>query len=389
MDTISNRSSTLWSNDEKSKSTPTPTYTLRSRIYCKITSFLSKISFPIAILLGCAITGGTTYALVRWVQHLIATAKVNADPVVWMQEARHKAYDACYYGCSTCSDAWWAYNACAMTAKANVTGIMCDGNKLWNWKDRYPLECLHAVGEFYKADALGKLKKNYRNRLAIVILTVLAGVVGSILVYAVWKKYTRKLNEAAQRHRTSSIVWTQKSTPQTDFNEKEYTTSTTTRHSGSTTSTTNRKLALLTSLAIFTARPTNAYSCAGYSKPVNQYFVNGNHTIYGVIHGYLSNCYDYTCNCSTVCSGGSMPSCSTICSTCTGVDVVPRSYVNRVLPKVQSCGFKVVDAVGGDVNLRVANAGIERNWWVMIRVNKYNLTEGTDEGVECLHAIGG
>ena len=59
------------------------------------------------------------------------------------------------------------------------------------------------------------------------------------------------------------------------------------------------------------------------------------------------------------------------------------------MPKVESCGFKSVDAVEGDVNLRVANALIERNWWVKISVNTYNLTDETDLSVVCLHAIGG
>src|ERR1700761_1364455 len=107
-----------------------------------IASILSRISFPVAILGGCAITAGTTYALVHWVQHLIATAAVNSDPGFWVQEARTMAYEACYNGCNNCSDASYAYKGCAMTAKANLTGVICDGNIMWNWEDRYPDVCL-------------------------------------------------------------------------------------------------------------------------------------------------------------------------------------------------------------------------------------------------------
>jgi hypothetical protein len=377
---FSDRSSTALDGEVKLKHGSKPTYSLSSRIYYRIASILLKLSFPAAIVSGCGITAGFTYALVRWVQHLIATAKVNSDPVVWMQEARTKAYDACYYGCNDCSDTSWAYNACNMTSRANVPGMTCDGNKMWNWKERYPLECLHAVGEFYKAKALKGLKQSYRNRLAIVILTVLAGFIGAIVVYKVWMKIATSLKENARVARENSLVWPTKKYPQSDVDEKAGATQQGGRF--------NRKLALLGGLAIFAGKA-DAYSCTGYDTKIDKYFVNANKTIFGLVHGYLSDCYTYTCDCYTSCTGGTMPSCSTSCSTCVGVDTHTSSYVNRVLPKVESCGFQVVDAVEGDVNMRVASALIEKNWWVKISVNTYNLTDETDQSILCLHAIGG
>jgi hypothetical protein len=378
---FSDRTSASWQEKAELKHESKATYSLTSRIYYRIASILLKVTFPASILVGCGITAGTTYALVRWVQHLIATAKVNAEPVVWMQEARTKAYDACYYGCSDCSDTWWAYNACNMTSRAIVPGMTCDGNKMWNWKERYPLECLHAVGEFYKADALKRLKKSYRNRLAIIILTILAGFIGAVIVYMLWKKAATSLKEKARIARENSLVWPTKKYPLPDVDEKASPTPRGGRF--------NRKLVFLGGLAALSSSKANAYACTGYDNKVNKYFINTNKTMFGVVHGYLADCYDYTCNCFTTCSGGSMPSCTTSCSICTQVATGTASYVKRVMPKVESCGFTVVDAVEGDVNFRVASALIEKNWWVKISVNTYNLTDETDPSVMCLHAIGG
>jgi len=154
-----------------------------------------------------------------------------------------------------------------------------------------------------------------------------------------------------------------------------------------------------------------AYHCTGHDAAHNQYFVNGNRTLFGVVHGWFSNCYDVTVctqSCTTSCSGGGggggggpfgtgggsgmscSSSCSPSCTTITYSDRAPRAYVEDVLPKVRDCGFALVDQVEGDVGLRVANAGIERVWWLSIRVNGYNVTDvrDTDDGVLCLHAIG-
>ncbi|OBT81069.1 hypothetical protein VE02_10200 [Pseudogymnoascus sp. 03VT05] len=70
-------------------------------------------------------------------------------------------------------------------------------------------------------------------------------------------------------------------------------------------------------------------------------------------------------------------------------NVTPLDYVNEILPSVVGCGFDLVDAVEGDASLKVANPAIEREWWVRIRVNAYNLTSSmeTDWSVQCLHDI--
>ena len=358
--------------------------TLSSRVRLCFDSILPSLALPAAIVAGCAITAGTTYALVRHVQHLIAHAKVDSNPATWMQQARTRAYDACYQGCNDCGDVNWAYNACAMTAKANVTGMTCDGNKMWNWEYRYPIECLQAVGEFYKAMALKKLKQSYRNQLAVTILTILAGILGAILVFNVWRSLTKRCKARADDAREKARVWPQKVAY--SYAEKQSPSSKGRNRRGF-----SRIAVLFTSFAALLGK-TGAYPCAGYGSVVDQYFINSNNTLFGVVHGWISDCYDYTCDCTTSCSGGDpttgSSSCSTTCSTCVGVDEAPSYYVNRTLPKVQACGFKLVDAVEGDVNLRVANALIEKNLWVKISVNTYNISGETDPSIACLHDIG-
>ncbi|KAK6540467.1 hypothetical protein TWF694_009261 [Orbilia ellipsospora] len=342
-----------------------------------------KLAWPVAILTGCGITAGTTYALVRWVQHLIATAVVSSDPNYWMEEARTKAYDACYLGCNDCNDPSWAYNACTMTAKAVVAGITCDGNQMWNWQDRYPVPCLQAVGEFYKTSALKSLKQSYRNRLAIIILTVLAGVLGAAFVLILWKRATVSLTWRDRE--TSGACPPPRSLVRKEEEIEEIGKSSNIPKSRGRLA---RHFAFFGGLAALVGKA-NAYSCTGYSSVVNQYFVNNDSTIFGVIHGWLSDCYDYQCACHDVCSGtGDSRSCNTYCSTCTGVDAKPSWYVNQIIPRVQGCGFNLVDKVEGDVSTRIANSLIERNFWVKVSVNTYNLTTVTDPLVLCLHAIG-
>ena len=153
--------------------------------------------------------------------------------------------------------------------------------------------------------------------------------------------------------------------------------------------------------------PSLAFPCTGYGDSVTKYFVNPNRTIFGAVHGWLSDCYTYTV-CTPVCSqscrsgscgvggifgtGGSCctTSCYDPCTTYTWYDKAPAEYVVRILPNITACGFALADAVEGDVNLRVANAGIEENWWVKISVNAYNITKATetDRQIWCLHDLG-
>ncbi|KAK4183241.1 hypothetical protein QBC35DRAFT_119946 [Podospora australis] len=144
----------------------------------------------------------------------------------------------------------------------------------------------------------------------------------------------------------------------------------------------------------------SAYACTGRDAAWTQHFVSTNGTISGAVHGWFSECRDKkTCrdSCSNSCTTNSSgvrkcsKKCTQHCTTDTVTDRIPKSYVDAVMPKVQHCGFKLVDAVPHAVGTRVANAAIEKNLWVRISVSGYNVTKSgeTDEGVVCLHGLGG
>jgi hypothetical protein len=247
-------------------------------------SLLPMLRLPVAVLTGASITAFTTFALVRHVQHEIANAQVSSDPGKWMQIARTEAYDACYYGCNDCDDTNWAYNACKVTARANVTGVICDGNLMWNWAARYPTECLEAVGEFYKAEALSKLKQTYRNQLAVIILTVLSGIIGAVITYKIWSCTAARYQDRARPRPSNGPLRI--------------------RGGGRSAGHSAGRIALITTAFTSIVSHSRAYPCTGYGPIADQYFINANKTLYGVVHGWFSNCYYYTCGCTTSCSGG-------------------------------------------------------------------------------------
>jgi len=342
-------------------------------------SLLPKLRLPITVLIGASITAFTTFALVRHVQHEIANAKVSLDPKKWIQIARTEAYDACYYGCNDCCDTDWAYNACKMTGRANVTGVICDGNLMWNWAARYPTECLKAVGEFYEAEALRKLKQTYRNQLAVIILTVLAGIIGAVITWEIWSCIAARCLARA-RSRPSGGPSTYPAAGE-EPSSPPYSPP---RMRGGGRSA-GRIALIITAFALMSR--SRAYPCTGYNPIANQYFTNANKTLYGVVHGWFSDCYDYTCGCATYCwvTWPSSMMCNTACSTCTASRAAPIEYVNAASGHVKACGFELVDALDEDVNMRVANPLIEKNWRVKISVNEFNLTDVTDPSIFCLH----
>jgi hypothetical protein len=382
---------------------------------------------------GGVITGGTTYALVARVQNLIANASVDGDKSRWLQTARTNAYDACYHGCNDCSDPSFAYSACQLTAQAKVKGVICAGEEMWNWAaaDRYPEACLMAVAQLLMGEELERVKQSYRNQLAIIVLTVLGGVVGGVITYLVWRRLTtsKAQREAAKAEKSNQKKWWSIRRPTTWRKEKQHhhhqqqqqraadndqrphsrrSSSSNSSRRGSQARTSLSSLATAASLTILSTSPSgaSAYPCTGREPAWNQFFISPNGTISGVLHGWLGDCYDRRdCDqrCSTSCSGsGSSRSCSKKCSTsdCHTVVTVtrtPKEYVDAIVPRVRACGFTMVDALAGSgssvvtVAERVGNPRLERDWWVRVSVNGLNVTrrDQTDDMVLCLHGIGG
>ncbi|KAL2063408.1 hypothetical protein VTL71DRAFT_5213 [Oculimacula yallundae] len=343
----------------------------------RLRSITPKFRLPLALLSGAAITAGTTYVLVKHVQHLMATAQVSSDPSVWIHKARDDGYGACYNGCDNCRDVSYVYNACEKTARAIVPGINCNGTSMWNWANRYPTECLEALGVIYKAEALTKRKQNYRNQLAVIILTVIAGVVGAVIVFKLWGRWFPTY-QPSSRWPASPPPYT---APYRASRPK-----------------TRRKWPFFwrAAAAASLSGTSHAYPCWGFSSSANQYFTHANNTISGVVHGWTSSCHTVTYACGSTCSssGTSGPN-SGGTTTCTTdfcyrdeEDEPPLFFVNYTMRRVKDCGFRLVDNVESEVNLRIGHPLIERNWRVKISVNRYNLTGVTDPSVLCLWDIG-
>lgn len=324
--------------------------------------------FLTCILIGVTITAVTTFSLVRHVQYLIQNAEVSESPDFWIQAARVKAYGACYDGCHDCIDVEFAEKACRITTKVNVTGVICDANKMWNWAERYPIECLSAVGDIYKADALWRLKWKYRAQLLLVVFTVPAGILGYFAtdgllqwIVANWCTATRIKPIIPRRRSPHRRI----------------------KRSGSST-------ALLGSAAIASMAGTaHAYPCTTYNPAHNQFFASPDHKLYGVVHGWLSNCYTYTYSCGEACpsnyNGGSRNGCRTVYCEGTDTSATPIDYVLAASKRVSACGFELVDSVPGVIGARIANPRIERDLWVKVSVNRFNLTDHTEPSIMCLY----
>ncbi|TPX16102.1 uncharacterized protein E0L32_004097 [Thyridium curvatum] len=346
----------------------------------------------LAIVLGGGLVAGTIYALDVRIRHLVDTASVDPDPAVWVKQARTFAYDRCYNGCrdATClSDPDAVAKACARTAKAGAT---CDAARMWNWRDgRYQDHCLAAVGDMFKADALHAKKMKLRQQYAIIILCLLGGLVLGWVTYKLAKRYA-----AGWRHRLLDRGALRDLDQRGGAQEPELMPreeKVSRPHEGRS----RVKTALLVILAFF-GKKTQAFPCAGYGTKQWQTFENANRTVIGFVQGWMSDCYHYqSCysSCSESCStSGGTTSCHTTCrdscTTHTGVRTYPDFYVSRAAKKVVDCGFHLIDQLNETVDARVANAGIESNYWVTIVVNAYNVTSPgvTDDDVWCLYNIG-
>ncbi|KAK0744638.1 hypothetical protein B0T21DRAFT_407721 [Apiosordaria backusii] len=436
------------SNSDRDEDTPAGDPGIAHNAEEEKPSILSKLALPVALLVGAAIIGGGTYGVVAYVQNLIDNAAVDDDEAKWMRLARTDAYDGCYLGCTSCDDPNFAYNACQLTTRVNVKGVICDANKMWNWavEDRYPRECLKAVSKIIMGDALENLRNHYRKRFAIVTVTVVGGLGVGILIYFLWRRFTKpkepsnpwppqsqtapapfsikrpatwKLPKSEKKHKTKSekITTTTTTTEPTmstgpaavaavpvgshSRSSSRSSSAHSARRSSSSSarSSSGPRLSTVLGAALtLTTSGASAFACTR-DAPYTQHFISsttsGGNTITGTIHGWFSECYhSQKCKqkCKYTCSGGSCSNkCHNECHTETKTSKSPEIFVEAAVPWVTKCGFKMVDTVSGETpTVRVANAGIERNLYVRISVSGYNVTDKrrTDESVVCLHGLG-
>ncbi|KFY68000.1 hypothetical protein V496_01316 [Pseudogymnoascus sp. VKM F-4515 (FW-2607)] len=142
----------------------------------------------LAILVGCAITGSSTYAIARGVQQRVAEYRDTQNTEnrgQWIELARLK-YDVCYDGCRDCDEPSYTHKACAETAKIEVAGVICDANVMRNWEERYPTACLEALAAIYKRNDIKREESRCSALFLFVIFTVLAGICGGALAHSVF-----------------------------------------------------------------------------------------------------------------------------------------------------------------------------------------------------------
>ena len=306
----------------------------------------------------------------RFVNQLVSNARSSHSPDHWIRLARTQAYGLCYDGCGdSCLYPSIIADACFTTTKVDLSSsnIVCDASKIWFWAERYPLACLEAVGEIYKADALA-WKKFWLKSLYIFVpvFGILADLATTFVVVALVRFWERTVRPRITVRRAAVGI----------------------------------RAPLLPNLAVavlaLAVLPTPAatYPCTNYYPPYGRPFVNSDGTLYGIIHGWLSDCEDETYECGKSCTtspadGG--VNCHPISCTRPRPVRVPADFVNEAAWRVEKCGFRLVDAVPGVVDKRVPNPRIEGELWVKIAVNAFNSTdegvESLDKGVRCLYEM--
>ncbi|PVI02636.1 hypothetical protein DM02DRAFT_612786 [Periconia macrospinosa] len=315
---------------------------MSSKLDHSIVASLAAISFAI---------GWTVF-----VYHLVKTAHVSQEEGHWINVARNEAYGLCYNGCNDCYDVISIEDACFMTRKVTVPGVDCDANNIWAWADRYPLECLVAVGNIYKHNAVW-WKKFWLSSLWLLnaLSVVIYKLVYSILeLFSVNKEY--HLVHGRRRNSSTPLLST----------------------------------FMVSFLAVTLLPSSTAYRCMHEAPVYNQHFINAEGSLYGQIHGWLSNCYDESFSCGEICSTATSDgkkSCDTTWCSQPRLDKPPSYYVDSAAHRVMSCGFQLTRTVPGWVDKRIANPRIEGELWVKVSVNQFNNSDGLLQQVQCLYDI--
>ncbi|KAB5581032.1 hypothetical protein GE09DRAFT_460145 [Coniochaeta sp. 2T2.1] len=337
---------------------------------------------PLPSLAGLAVSLSLATTWILYVTHLVNTSTVPGTSAHWVSRARHEAYGVCYDGCDDdCLDVGKIEDACAVTAEPQIPDFICDASKMWFWADRYPDECLLAVGALFKEKELRG--KRFRLRF-LYLLTALAALAG----YGAYKgvDYLAPRVGAYRRRRREA-----RAAARGRHEDDGRRTSATTPLLRATTATT-----ALVSVLLFSVNVVEAYPCTSHHAVYNQPFVSiSDPTLFGNIHGWLSNCYTERYACGETCEdddnhdcgdekGHTRRKCTTDYCDRERADTSPAEYVRRAGELVKGCGFKMVDYVPGVVDRRIANPRIEGTLWARIGVNRYNGSEGVERGVRCL-----
>jgi hypothetical protein len=312
---------------------------------------------PVPFLCGLLAWISLTIAWILYVNHLVDTATIPGSDRHWIERARHEAYGVCYDGCNDCLDIGRIEEACRITSIVQIQGVTCDASRMWFWADRYPNECLEAVGGIYKEKDLKRKRFKLRFSYILATLTVLAG-------FAIYKATDRFIERRARQQRRAR--YRHRDGPRAS--------ATTPLLRATTVSTTLVTMLLCASLV-------DGYACRNWHPVHNQPLESEiDPTLFGNIHGWLSDCYTERYACGEKCDSDqrSSTTCTTEWCSRERADASPVDFVRRAAKLVTGCGFKMVDIVPGIVDKRIANPRIERDLWVKVSVNRFN---GSGSGV--------
>lgn len=342
----------------------------------------------ISSTIGVLVFAGTLTGMIILTSRFISSLRVSSSRAYWSNLARTDVYELCYDGCDDCLDVSTIYNACKLTASVQSSvpdDVTCNALDIWYWDDeaRFPSECLDAVGIKLKEDAL-KRKRFWWKALYLLCPIVAIGL--GWVVYSVLFWWLQRFESLDSR-------------PWTGFKKRSVS-----HHNGGSGRSSSRSPLLAATIIAFLMIPPQVSAYACIRDPAHdQLFANPANTIYGVIHGWLSNCYTSSSSCGETCTYttttyAGRPSSERDCQTRYCDEPVsdrrPREYVNEAWKLVGPCGFRRVDYVPGVVDRRIPNPRIEGRLWVKISVGRFNTTlEGgeengvLDEQIKCLYGI--
>ncbi|KAL2060799.1 hypothetical protein VTL71DRAFT_8851 [Oculimacula yallundae] len=338
----------------------------------------SKARVWLASFLSLIIGVPTFYFSCLFVGKFIASIQSSSSQAHWIGKAKIEAYALCYDGCYDCLDVGVIESACRLTGTVNVPNVVCDASQLWTWHEsaKYPMECLMAVGKIYLQKHLA-WKRFWFKPLYLVAFLAAGG-----LGYATFQ-ITRKVLDSHQAFEPSPARYRATEPPRSRPQIR----------TGSQSNITTPLLAVGV-LLLASPPPVMAYACT--SQPAyNALFSNADDSIYGVIHGWLSSCYEETYSCGESCTSSSSSGyqdCKTMYCNQERTAKPPRVFVNEAAQLVVGCGFRMVDFLPGVVDRRIPNPKIEGKLWVKISVNKFNGTElrgetRVEDIVKCLYGI--
>ncbi|KAK3374584.1 hypothetical protein B0H63DRAFT_548822 [Podospora didyma] len=322
-------------------------------------TILPKLGLPLAIILGIALTAGTTYLVARHVIKLRAKATVDSNPATWKLKARQRVYDACYPGCN---------------GDILADGVECSANKIWNWAERYPDICLAALGETYRVKDLEEERRKPLGRIALVILTVLVGVLDGSAVSWGWKRATARCARYEEATRERARQWPR-------MRDAAPWRITRRSRNPSNTASTSKRAKLKTLLAGLLASSRGAHAGEYFCNMV--LLTNANETITAAVHGWTSVCVNWQ-ECWTVPSWECDPLWNPLkdreqcqwynrekCEWHWKVKSSPKDRVDGIMGSVKACGFHEVDTLKVPAKLRVAHPGIEKHSFVTIKAYQY------------------